>query len=298
MCSNVEKPDITIGLPVYNAEKTIKKTLNSIMEQTFTNFQVIISDNNSTDNTERICQEYSKKRINITYIKQNENIGLLNNFKFVLNFTNSEYFVWVAHDDWWEPTFLEKNVAALNSNKEFVGSVSKIDFFDINKENYKQKDSILKSKIKKYYSYEKYSNCRTYHERVSFYLRIRRAENIYGLFRTTIIKKCVTKCWEKRSVAEDLKILLFIQKFGPINLLNEVLLHRSGKGLSSKHDGTIDLTKYNDFGVIGKIFPFLSFSIWILKNLGIKVFLKNLDYLFLLNGSGFKNQLKQFFKKH
>ena len=96
----------------------------------------------------------------------------------------------------------------------------------------------------------------------------------------------------------DIKILSIIQKFGQINLVNDILLHRSGKEMSATHNGIIDFTKYNYFGIIGKNFPFLSFSIWILKNLGIKVFLKNLDYLFLLNGSGFKNQLRQFFKKH
>ena len=52
---------IVIGLPVYNGEKTIEKTLNSIIEQTFTDFQVIISDNYSTDNNSTICKEYSKK---------------------------------------------------------------------------------------------------------------------------------------------------------------------------------------------------------------------------------------------
>ena len=113
MNSNIEKPVVTIGLPVYNGERTIKKSLNSIIEQTFNDFQVIISDNNSTDNTGRICQEYSKNYPKITFFQQNENIGPLNNFKFVLDSASSEYFVWLSADDVWEPTFLEKNINIL-----------------------------------------------------------------------------------------------------------------------------------------------------------------------------------------
>jgi len=182
--------------------------------------------------------EYSQLDSRIKFIQQNENIGVLNNFKFILNAADSEYFIWLGSDDWWEPTFLEKNVVALNSNKEFVGSVSMIDFFDINEENYKQKDSILKSKIKKHYSYESYFDCTTYQDRVSFYLRTRHGKNMYGLFRTEILKKSVTKCWEKEDVGTDLMMILFIQKYGQINLLNEILLHCSGKGASSKYAET------------------------------------------------------------
>jgi len=288
-----EEATVIIGLPVYNGERTIEKTLNSIVKQTFTDFKVIISDNHSTDTTSEICKEFSKKYPKITYFQQNENKGPLFNFTFVLNSANSEYFVWIAADDWWEPTFLEKNIKVLNVDKKFVGSISKIDFYDTKVINYKEKDNILKSKIKKFYSYDEFSNCKNYEDRVSFILRIRNAGNIYGVFRTPILKKCVEKLWKKNSIAMDSKIILFIQRFGEINVLNEFLLHRSGKGMSAKPQ----YAEMNEFGIVGKIFPFLSFSIWILKNLGIRIFIKNLDYILLLNASGSKFQLKQFFKK-
>lgn len=289
-------PKITIGLPVYNGEKTICKTLDSISKQTFSDFKLIISDNNSIDDTMKICKEYNEKNSNVIYYRQKENMGGLENFKFVLNHVDSEYFVWLAADDWWEPTFLEKNLAILESNKEYVASISKIDYYDV-EQNIDFSKNKNRLKIKKFYSYKDYSKFKSLSERIFFYLRLNRAENIYAIFRTSILKKCINNCFRKPSVAMDLKILLFIQRYGEINLLNEILMHRSGKGSSSQYSNKNRLTEENDFGILGKIFPFLSFSIWIIRNLGFKKFFINFDYLLFQNISGTKHQIKQFIKK-
>ena len=66
---------VTIGLPVYNGEKFIHKCLDSLLKQTFKNFIIIISDNASTDNTKKICQEYSQKDKRIQYIRQEKILG-------------------------------------------------------------------------------------------------------------------------------------------------------------------------------------------------------------------------------
>jgi glycosyltransferase involved in cell wall biosynthesis len=289
-----DKEKITIGLPVYNGEKTIKKTLNSILEQTFTDFQVIISDNNSTDNTAKICQEYSKKNSKITYFQQNENIGSLPNFKFVLNSANSEYFIWIAADDWWEPTFLEKNVSVLDSNEKFVASVSKINYYDVDRKNIKWKDAkILKFKIKKYHSYDEYPINGNYDERIKFYLRLNRAENVYSVFRSEILRKC---CNLKESAGFDLAILLGALKFGEINIIDEKLMFRSAKGVSSRKKGVNIFNLSNEYGLIGKLFPWLPFTFWFIKNTGIKNFCRNFDYLMFENLSSTKYQIKHLMK--
>ena len=117
---------------------------------------------------------------------------------------------------------------------------------------------------------------------------------MYGVYRTEILKKCVEKCYKKICPALDLMILLFIQRFGEINLINETLLHRSAKGMSGirKKDPTI----YNNIGIIGKFFPRLSFSYWIFRNLGPRLFFKNIDYILLINFVDTRYQIKQFFK--
>jgi len=100
-------PIVSIGLPVYNGDKYLKKALDSLLMQSITDFELIISDNCSTDNTSNICQEYANKDSRIRYIRQQENIGATSNFHFVLKVASAEYFMWAAHDDLWSSDWLE-----------------------------------------------------------------------------------------------------------------------------------------------------------------------------------------------
>ena len=283
MNSNKEiNPIVTIGVPVFNGEKFLKKRLDTIISQTFSDFKVFISDNGSTDNTEKICRDYSGKDSRIEYFRQDKNTGGVNNFWFLLDEAKTKYFVWAAVDDWWLPQFLEKNVKVLESNSRFVGSISKIEYYDMNRIKTKF------SKIKKYYSYDEYPKSPDFENRVKFYLRLNRAENIYSIFQTDVIKK-----FRKIKVCAglDLAVILDVLKYGEISVIDEVLMYRSAKGISGIPNKK-NFTMYNEYGFLGKIFPFLPFSIWIAKNLGLKVFIQNLDYLLFINLSATKYQLK------
>jgi len=103
-----ENPKISIGMPVYNGVKYIREALDSLLGQTFTDFELIISDNASTDNTEAICREYAAKDERIRYIRQPHNLGASANFKFVLDEALGEYFMWAAADDVWDKNWIEK----------------------------------------------------------------------------------------------------------------------------------------------------------------------------------------------
>ena len=84
---------VSIGMPVYKAEQFIHKALTSLLSQSFTNFELIISDDSSTDRTAEICLEYTAKDNRIRYIRQTENLGLVRNFNFVLRQAHGEYFL-------------------------------------------------------------------------------------------------------------------------------------------------------------------------------------------------------------
>ena len=113
---------ITIGLPVHNGEKFISDAINSLLSQTYHNFELIISDNASTDDTARICKEYADKDPRINYIRQKKNIGPNQNFLFLLNQGKGRMFMWTAHDDVWKRNYLEKalNVFAHSKDIGFV----------------------------------------------------------------------------------------------------------------------------------------------------------------------------------
>jgi len=108
------RPAVSIGMPVFNGEKYIRDALDSLLAQTFKNFELIISDNASTDRTEQICREYTARDARIRYVRQPENIGACGNFHFVLNEAVGEYFMWAACDDYWKPDFITHALTAMN----------------------------------------------------------------------------------------------------------------------------------------------------------------------------------------
>lgn len=116
---------ITIGMPVYNSEKTLKKSINSILNQTYKNIDIVISDNASTDETESICRNFCLENSNIKYIRQPKNAGPLANFTFTLKMADTEYFMWASGDDLWHPTYIEKCINALDKNSDAGFAVTK-----------------------------------------------------------------------------------------------------------------------------------------------------------------------------
>ena len=121
---NAASPLISIGFPVYHSEQTIRAALDSILSQTCTEFELLISDNASTDSTALICQDYASRDSRIRYIRQPRNIGMLENFKFVFKESRGTYFIWTAGDDIRSLDFLEVNAKFLSENPEFVASTS------------------------------------------------------------------------------------------------------------------------------------------------------------------------------
>ncbi len=113
-------PVITIGMPIYNGERFLAKTLDSFLRQTFTDFELIISDNASTDSTEGICREYTRRDRRILYFRNEKNMGAGWNFRRVYSMAKGKYYKQAAHDDFLEPTFLEECIAALEGDPGLV----------------------------------------------------------------------------------------------------------------------------------------------------------------------------------
>ena len=99
-------PKVSIGMPVYNSELFIREALESMLAQTFNDFELIIADNASTDDTEVICREYAARDSRIRYVRHSENCGPLRNFQYVLDEAVGEYFMWAAADDTRDNEFL------------------------------------------------------------------------------------------------------------------------------------------------------------------------------------------------
>lgn len=108
-------PRVSIGLPVYNGQRYLAKAIESILAQTYGDFELIISDNASTDATEEICRGLTEGDGRVQYHRALTNRGLAWNFNHVFELSTGEYFKWAAHDDLLEPRYLEACVAALDA---------------------------------------------------------------------------------------------------------------------------------------------------------------------------------------
>jgi len=101
-------PRISIGLPVYNGESFLGEALESLLGQSFEDFELIVSDNGSTDGTESICRHHAAHDRRLRYERHEENHGAAWNYNFAFRRASGEYFKWAAHDDVCAPTFLER----------------------------------------------------------------------------------------------------------------------------------------------------------------------------------------------
>lgn len=111
------RPRVTVGMPVYNGAALLPAALDSILAQTLEDFELVISDNASTDATESICRAYAARDRRVRYYRNERNLGAAPNFNRLVGLASDgvPYFKWAAHDDVIAPTFLERCVAALEA---------------------------------------------------------------------------------------------------------------------------------------------------------------------------------------
>jgi glycosyltransferase involved in cell wall biosynthesis len=107
---------VSIGLAVYNGGRYLREALDSLLAQEYQDFEIIISDNASQDETEEICREFAARDARITYHRSDQNKGPLWNAIRVYEMARGEYFMWAAHDDRRHPQYLSRCVPVLDNN--------------------------------------------------------------------------------------------------------------------------------------------------------------------------------------
>jgi glycosyltransferase involved in cell wall biosynthesis len=125
-------PRVTIGLPVYNGDAFLAAAIDSLLAQTYRDFELIISDNASTDGTEAICRDRAARDPRIRYYRSAKNRGAMWNFNYVVELARGEYFKWAAHDDVHEPTYVERCVEVLDRDPGVVLACTKLVDIDEN----------------------------------------------------------------------------------------------------------------------------------------------------------------------
>lgn len=191
-------PMLSIGLPVYNGSEFVRQAIDALLSQSFTDYELIISDNASTDGTELICREYARRDPRIRYVRQSENRGAINNFQFVLDEAIGEYFMWAAADDIWDATWVETllPIAFIHQCLAF-GMVQTID------EHGKKKDHPANGRKFVFGGARLVRRCR-YFISPAF---LGKANPIYGIFPTSCLRKTGIQWIESENYGGDVIFL-------------------------------------------------------------------------------------------
>lgn len=125
-----QSPTVSIGMPVYNMENTLPEAIYTVLNQTFSDFELIISDNASNDGTEEICRVAAKQDSRIIYNRNSENIFSAENFRLTFMLSKGKYFMWAAADDSRKPEMVARCVEALKADPDAVMAYTHTELID------------------------------------------------------------------------------------------------------------------------------------------------------------------------
>lgn len=172
------KPRVSIGLPVYNGSRYLRQAIESVLSQTWQDFELVISDNASTDQTPEICGEYAARDSRVRYYRSPLNRGITWNFRQVVLCSSGEFFMWMAHDDVLAPEYVQSCIETLQGDAGVVLCYSAA--LDIDEEGNKTP----------HHESPVHSDAARAHLRFRDLIRMNHmCEPIFGLIRADILKK-------------------------------------------------------------------------------------------------------------
>jgi glycosyltransferase involved in cell wall biosynthesis len=273
---------VSIGLFVFNGESCIRDAIESILNQTFKEFEFIISDNASTDNTEKICREYASKDNRIRYIRQSTNLGPEANMLFVFDQAKSDYFMWAAHDDIRSPDFLELNLEFLKNNFDYIASSSPVKFKGEEPDADKMGDKSLGQECRE----ERFLTCLK---------TMNGCGRFYSLMRRSVVQES-NLIRNKSYIGLDTTIILELALKGKFNRIERGYLALGSNGVS----GSGNIYKAYRKNFLSWIMPLSEFSqdTWRLSNtFTLKRKAKVASIIIKANLITFLHQIKTEFKK-
>jgi glycosyltransferase involved in cell wall biosynthesis len=232
-------PAVSIGMPVYNGEQTLRTALDSLLSQSFSDFELVISDNASSDATESICRDYAERDRRIRYVRQGKNLGATENFRYVLDEAHGEYFMWAASDDVRSPDFLELNLDYLEKHPDYVSSTSPVKFEGREFDGQKMGDRRLDDE-------------RFYFRQRDFFGQWHANGAYYSLMRTKNIKGCPYVGAGGDFLGADWAVVLYLARQGKLNRRENGWLELGIKGVSNSGD----IFRRYHFGLLDYIAPF------------------------------------------
>ncbi len=252
-------PTLFIGMPVYNGERFLRIALDALLNQSYTNWKLLIADDNSNDATSLICKEYSAKDSRITYVKNQKNKGLFDNFKFTLESVSDEkYFMWAAQDDMWEKDFIKVCIDNLERDEK-VGlaatCIAEIDSYN--------------RTVRELTHLTRFSGIPSFSQIARYVLEpeiLGRCNIMYGVWRTTAVKKTWGSYPQRKVWGQDyVFVLAGLSRFS-VKIDAQILFKKRLGGYSSadalKEDSENKVREINYKNPKDHIFPLGRFHIY------------------------------------
>ena len=126
----MEAPVVSIGLPVYNGERFVSEAIQCVLDQTFSDWELVICDNASTDSTVEICRQFAERDSRIRVHQNPRNMGVCFNYSEVFRLSRGRYFKWMAHDDLFSPRFIESCIGELETDEGVALAFTKMCYVD------------------------------------------------------------------------------------------------------------------------------------------------------------------------
>ena len=210
-----DHPLITIGVPVRNGEKDIFTALEIIGQQTYKNIEVIISDNASDDETPNICLAACKKYKNFKYVRHDNLMTALQNFKYTVDHANGDYFMWAASDDRRDLNYVEALYKGIKDSNTASLCFGQLVNFSIPKE--------WQSTPNVEYDCSTKQNENFYTQLVTSSYKKSSYAHIYGLIQTSFLKKYN---WYNLEVGPDEALLFYLARCGHFKQINTTTFYR------------------------------------------------------------------------
>jgi glycosyltransferase involved in cell wall biosynthesis len=205
-------PTVSVGIPAYNSERHLREAIESILAQTFRDFELIISDNASTDGTAAICESYARQDPRVRCVHQPSNIGAPRNYTFLVGCARGRYFKWSSANDTCEPTMLERCVGVLERDPSVVLCYGATRFVDADGQAiqvYRGDFSVEDARPRDRYT--------TLRRRLAFNNAQNGVIRLHALKRTRLVRPYI---------ASDLAMMAELALLGKFHLLPDVMLNR------------------------------------------------------------------------
>jgi len=207
-----DAPTVSIGMPIHNGGIWLADSIESILNQTYSDLELVITDNASTDNSEEICRSYAAQDSRVRYIRHNTNIGGPNNYNSAFHHTSSPYFKWASCNDICQKEMIERCIEVLLARKDVVLSYPKTRLLleetnttEDYEDNLDLQDESACSRFKKLLQ------------------KIRLNNAMNGIFRSEVLKNTPLM---KLHVAEDINLMAELTLYGKFVEIPEYLFYR------------------------------------------------------------------------